>query len=197
MLAHLHGGLLNASEIATGLGVSAPTVLRYLDLLEGTFMVRRLPPYWANVGKRLVKAPKVYLRDSGLLHTLLGLADREAVRSHPKLGASWEGWVIEQVISTFAATHGRTEAFFWRTHGGAEVALLLALRGRMVPFEVKLGSAPTVTRGLTECMKDLDLERGFVLHGGDASYPLSPRIRAVPATLLGDAKGFVRAVLPE
>jgi hypothetical protein len=93
MLAHLHGGLLNASELAAGLGVSAPTTLRYLDALEGTFMVRRLPPYWANVGKRLTKAPKVYLRDCGLMHALLGIADTNALRSHPKLGASFEGWV--------------------------------------------------------------------------------------------------------
>jgi uncharacterized protein len=195
MVAHLHGGILNSSEIASGLSVSAPTVVRYLDLLEGTFMVRRLPPYWANVGKRLVKAPKVYLRDSGLLHTLLGVADREALRAHPKLGASWEGWVIEQVLSTLVVANERPEAFFWRTHGGAEVDLLLTLRGRPVPFEVKLGTTPSVTRGLTECMKDLGIEHGFVLYGGDTSYPLSPNVQALPASLLADPKAFVRAVL--
>jgi hypothetical protein len=183
MLAHVHGGVLNATELATALGVSVPTVGRYLDLLEGTYMIRRLPPYWANIGKRLVKSPKVYLRDSGVLHTLLGIGGLDGLRSHPKHGASWEGWVIEQVLGTLRLAGERVQPYFWRTHGGAEVDLLLVIRDHIVPIEIKLGAEPRVTRGLTECLKDLRVPTAFVLHGGGASFPLARNVWALSTTL--------------
>jgi predicted AAA+ superfamily ATPase len=140
--------------------------------------------YWANVGKRLTKSPKVYLRDSGLLHTLLGLPTLDALRSHPKIGASWEGWVIGQIIGVLRLAGEAVQAYFWRTHGGAEVDLLLVLRDRLVPVEIKMGGEPAITRGLIECMKDLKVTRGFVMHGGPDSYPLGKNVWAVSAGLL-------------
>jgi len=184
MLAHLHGGLFNASELAAGLGVSPPAVGRYLDLLEGTFMIRRLPPYWANIGKRLIKAPKVYVRDAGVLHSLLGIRDWNGLRSHPKLGASWEGWVIEQIIGTLRAAGESVQPYFWRTHAGAEVDLLLEIRGRLIPIEIKLGHEPRLTRALVQCCTDLKLARAFVVHSGPSSFPLSAAVEALSASLL-------------
>jgi predicted AAA+ superfamily ATPase len=184
MLAHLHGGLLNASELAAGLGVSVPTVGRYLDVLEGTFMVRRLPPYWANIGKRLTKAPKVYLRDTGLLHALLGIEDLDTLRGHPKVGASWEGLLIEQIVGALALAGETVRPHFWRTHGGAEVDLLLEMRGRILPIEIKMSGEPRTTRGLLECMRDLGLRAGFVMHGGDDAYSLGKGVHALPASLV-------------
>lgn len=195
MLAHLHGGLLNASELAAGLGVSVPTVGRYLDVLEGTFMVRRLPPYWANVGKRLTKAPKVYLRDSGLLHALLGIEDLDALRGHPKVGASWEGSLIEQIVGALALVGETVRPHFWRTHGGAEVDLLLEMRGRLVPIEIKMSGEPRATRGLLECMKDLRLRAAFVMHGGGDAYPLCKAVRALPASLVARPAALRDALL--
>lgn len=186
MLAHIHGGLLNASELAAGLGVSVPTVGRYIDVLEGTYMVRRLAPYWANVGKRLTKAPKIYLRDSGLLHALLGIESHHALRSHPKVGASWEGWVLEQVMATLGLAGERARPYFWRTHGGAEVDLLLEMRGRVIPIEIKLGGEARTGRGLIECVKDLGLKSGFVMHGGADSYPLGRGFWALSIELLAE-----------
>lgn len=195
LVAHLHSGIVNYSEVATALGVSAPTATAYIDLLEGAFLVRRLPPYFANLGKRLVKSPKIYLRDSGLLHALLGLGSMNALRSHPRIGASWEGWVIEQILGTLALAGEPVQAYFWRTHAGAEVDLLLELRGRLVPLEIKLGSTPRVERGLTECLKDLGVERAFVVHGGDAQYPLNERVVALPLRALEDPKSVVGVLL--
>jgi hypothetical protein len=195
MLAHLHGGLLNASELGAGLSVSAPTVARYLEALEGAFMVRRLPPYWANVGKRLTKAPRVYLRDTGLLHALLGIADLDALRGHPKVGSSWEGWAIEQLLGAMALAGEAVRPYFWRTHGGAEVDLILETRGRLVPIEVKLGAAPRASRGLVECMKDLKVSTGFILHGGKDSYPLGGSLWALSAELLAEPRALRDALL--
>lgn len=195
MLAHVHGGILNASEIAAGLGVSAPTVVRWLDVLDGAFLVRRLAPWWANVGKRLVKSSKVYLRDTGLLHALLGIVDAHALRSHPKVGASWEGWIIEQVVGALALAGERAEPYFWRTHGGAEVDLLLRLRGRLLPIEIKLGGEPRPSRGLLECLADLALPRGFVLHGGEHAYALGARVQALPASLVARPRELLTALV--
>lgn len=194
MLAHWHGCVLNVAELAASLSVSHPTASHYLDLLEGAFMIRRVPPYWANVGKRLVKAPKVYLRDTGVLHQLLSLPSNEAVRSHPKVGASFEGWVIEQVLSAVRLLGEHVEPFYWRTHGGAEVDLLLRLGQRTIPIEVKLGDSPRPGRGMIECMKDLALDRGIVMHGGADSYPLSPSIDALSCTLLARPKDLLKAL---
>jgi uncharacterized protein len=195
MLAHVHGGLLNASELAAGLSVSSPTIARYLDILEGTFMIRRLPPRWENIGKRLVKAPKVYLRDSGLLHALLGIAPGTDLRSHPKVGPSFEGWVIEQVLGALALAGESPRPYFWRTHSGAEVDLLIELRGRVLPIEIKMGGEPQVTRGFKECMMDLKSPRGFIIHGGAHAFPLSPSVRALPVSLLADPVSFRSALL--
>jgi hypothetical protein len=195
MLAHVHGGLLNAAQLASGLSISAQTVARYLDVLEGLFIVRRLQPYFANVGKRLTKSPKVYVRDSGLLHALLGLADLDALRRHPKLGASWEGFVLEQVVGSLALAGERTRSYFWRTHGGAEVDLLLELKGRLLPIEIKLSGAPVVERGLAECMKDLSLRAGFVIHGGASGFPLGRGVIALPATVLAEPERLREALL--
>lgn len=195
MLAHVHGGLLNAAELGSGLGISGQTVARHLDVLEGLFGVRRLAPYFANVGKRLTKAPKVYLRDSGLLHALLGVADLDALRNHPKVGASWEGFVVEQITGALGLLGERPRPFFWRTHGGAEVDLLLEMRGRLLPIEIKLSGSPAVGRGLLECMKDLSLDAGFVVHGGEAAFPLGRRVFALPASIVAWPERLREALL--
>lgn len=195
MLAHLHGGILNATELAAGLGMSVPTVGRYLDLLEGTFMVRRLPPFQANLGKRLVKAPRIYVRDTGILHSLLEVPGADALRAHPKVGASWEGWVIEQTLGALTLAGESARASFWRTHGGAETDLVLELRGRTVPVEIKLGGEPRVTRGLVECRKDLASPAGIVLHGGPASFPLGNGFWALSAELLAEPRRLRDALL--
>ena len=195
MLAHLHGGLVNESELAGGLGVTAPTVGRYIDVLEGLFAVRRLPPYFANVGKRLTKAPRVYLRDPGLLHALLGISDSDALRGHPKVGASWEGFVIEQVLGALGQVGVSPRPFFWRTHGGAEVDLILEIGTTLVPIEVKLSGSPSISRGFGECMKDLACPAGFVIHGGEDEFPLGRAVRALPARLLASPERLREALL--
>jgi predicted AAA+ superfamily ATPase len=184
MIAHHHGGVVNESELAAGLGVTAPTVGRYLDVLEGLFALRRLPPYFANVGKRLVKAPRIYLRDSGLLHALLAIGDLDELRGHPKVGASFEGFVVEQVLGALALAGVDARPYFWRTHAGAEVDLLLDVGRAIIPLEVKLSGTPSASRGLRECMKDLSCPVGFVLHGGEDSFPLGRGVRALPARLV-------------
>jgi uncharacterized protein len=180
MLAHHHGQQWNASTIAGSLGVSAPTVRHYLDLLEGTFMVRVLQPYFANISKRLVKSPKVYLRDSGILHALLNLPTRAALMGHPTLGASWEGWVIEQVIQQ-APTGTRT--FYYRTASGNEIDLVLELPGgQKRAIEIKYSATPKLGRGFVEALDDLGIERGYVITPIQSPYPISARARALPAT---------------
>jgi predicted AAA+ superfamily ATPase len=164
MIAGSQGGICNLSEIGGSLGVSHHTVASMIDALEGIYLVRRLRPYFANVGKRLVKAPRLYVRDTGLLHTLLGIEPRRtAILSHVKAGASFETFCIEQILALATAFDAGAEGFFWRTHAGAEVDLLLRLRGTIVPVEVKLGTGPPELRGLLACMNDLGLSRGFVV----------------------------------
>lgn len=195
MIAHISGGILNNSELAVSLGVSVPTIMRYIDVLEGMFMIRRLPPYFANIGKRLVKSPKIYVRDSGLMHALLGIRRWTELRSHPKVGASWEGWVIEQILDALRLAGVAHQAFYWRTHGGAEVDLLIEAEGRLNAIEIKMGDSPESSRGLTECMNDLGLERGFVVHGGRASYPLNDRVHAVSILEVEDPASFATRVI--
>ncbi len=176
MLAHYHGGIWNAAEAARSLGVAEPTARRYLDLLTGLFMVRQLRPWHENLKKRQVKSPKVYLRDSGLLHALLGLATEREVLSHPKAGASWEGFAIEQALRTV-----RPEAaYFWATHTGAELDLLLFVRGRRYGVEVKFQDAPRLTPSMRIALEDLGLRRIAVLYPGDRRYPLERRVDVVP-----------------
>jgi predicted AAA+ superfamily ATPase len=184
MLAHHHGQLWNASTLAGSLGLSAPSVRHYLDLLESTFMVRVLQPYSANLGKRLVKSPKVYLRDSGLLHALLNLPDYEALLGHPVLGASWEGWVIEQILSQ--APVG-SRPYFFRTASGNEVDLLLELPGgKLRAIEIKHSATPKLGKGFNEVLDALGLERGFVIAPVTQPFPATPRARVLPLSHLAE-----------
>jgi len=178
MLAHGQGALLNAARLAAGLGVSATTVTRYIDLLVDLMLVRRLRPWHANVGKRLVKAPKVYVRDSGLVHALLGLGDHNALAGHPVVGPSWEGFVIENVLAT--APDGTT-ASFYRTAAGAEIDLLLGLPGRpgLWAIEIKRASAARVDRGFHHALADLEVERSFAVYAGEERYPVAGGIEAI------------------
>jgi uncharacterized protein len=171
MLAHNQGGLLNAAQLARGLGVSGATVAHYLDLMVDLLLVRRLPPRLANVGKRLVRSPKVYVRDSGLVHALLGLAGKDAVLGHPVAGPSWEGMAIENLISIAG---DRAEASFYRTSGGAGVDLVLTWPGgNEWTIEIKRSLAPKLERGLRSALDDIEPERSFVVYPGSERYRLS------------------------
>ncbi|HET6202714.1 MAG TPA: ATP-binding protein [Planctomycetota bacterium] len=180
MLAHYHGQTWNASEFGRSFGVADTTVRRYLDLLTSTFVIRQLPAWSANVAKRQVKAPKVYLADSGLLHTLLGIEDARTLEAHPKVGASWEGFALEAVVKRLEAR--AEECFFWRTHAGAELDLFVVRGSRRLGFEMKYTDAPAVTPSMRSALEDLKLDRLDVLHAGAETYPLAPRIRAVAAS---------------
>jgi len=182
ILAHYHGQTWNAADPARTLGVSESTVRRYLDLLTDAFMVRQLQPWHANLRKRQVKAPKVYVRDSGLLHQLLGIDTAKALMSHPKLGASWEGFAIEQAL--VAEPHD--EAFFWATHQGAEIDLLLRRGGRLLGVECKRTDAPRVTPSIKIALADLELDRVAVVYPGERRYPLADRVEAVPVGELAE-----------
>jgi predicted AAA+ superfamily ATPase len=195
MLAHVNGGVWNASQLAASLGVSYHTVNRYVDILEQTFLVRKLPPYFANVGKRLVKSPKVYFRDTGLLHYFLGILTPKGLDTHPTRGASWEAFLIDQLVSAFSRSLPGSQAFFWRTAQGDEVDLLVEGGGRRIPFEIKLHSAPRAedARGLLRCMSDLGLRRGYVVYPGRAPYSLGHGVTALPAEpLLAHPERVVR-----
>ncbi len=176
MLAHYHGGVWNAAEPARSLGVSQPTVRRYLDLLAGLFMVRQLQPWHENLKKRQVKSPKVYIRDSGLLHELLGMRNERDLLSHPKCGASWEGYAIEQVLRAA----GPDQAFFWATHQGAELDLLLFRNGKRYGVEVKRQDAPGLTPSMRIASEDLGLDHLTILYPGDQTYDLAKGVTAVP-----------------
>lgn len=176
MLAHYHGQTWNATELARSMGLSDKTVRSYLDILAGTFMVRQLQPWYENLGKRQVKAPKVYLRDSGLLHRLLDVPDRHSLLAHPHVGASWEGFAIEQVIRAVAPS----EAFFWATHSGAELDLLFLQRGRRYAVEVKFNEVPTVTKSMRVALADLRLEHLWVVYPGQHAYPVDIQITVWP-----------------
>ena len=178
MLGHRQGGLLNASELARSLDVSVPAVKRYVDLLSDLMLVRRLPPWFANLGKRLVKTPKVYIRDSGILHSLLGLGTLDHVLSHPVAGASWEGFVIENLI---AAAPSGTDAWFYRTRAGAEIDLLLHLPDRRLwAVEVKRSTAPRAGKGFEIAASDIGADERFVVYPGREPFPLSASTIAVP-----------------
>ena len=185
MLAHYHGQVWNASEFARAFGTSEASVRRYLDLLVETFLVRRLLPWAENLGKRQVKSPKVYLADSGILHSLLGLDRWHDLERHPKIGASWEGFGVAQVIERLGARPN--ECFFWATHGGAELDLLV-LRGRLrLGFEFKRTTTPAVTRSMRVALEDLALTSLDVVHAAEHTFPLDRRIRALSlARLLRD-----------
>ncbi len=180
MLAHWHGQVWNAAEPARSLGVGESTVRRYLDGLTQAYFVRQLQPWFANLAKRQVKAPKIYLRDSGLLHELLGVADPTALRLHPKSGASWEGFALDQVLRVAQPD----EAFFWATHAGAELDLLMFKDGRRVGVEFKRSDAPVLTPSMRIALTDLQLDALHVVYPGERRYPLAERVEAVPLSAL-------------
>lgn len=182
MLTHVHGSLLNVSDLARSLAVSSHTVSGDLDVLEGAFMIRRLAPYFANVQKRLTKSPKLYVRDTGLLHHLAGLRQPRELVSWPRRGSSFEGLVIEELIALAQSRLARPEFFFWRTQAGAEVDLLIVEGRRILPVEVKLGSSvdPRGLAGLRQCMSDLGLRRGWVVTSGREARRLAAGIELVP-----------------
>lgn len=180
MLAHYHGQPWNAADPARSLGVNESTVRRYLDWLTQAYLVRQLQPWFANLGKRQVKAPKIYLRDSGLLHELLGIADPAALARHPKCGASWEGFALDQVLRIARPD----EAYFWATHAGAEIDLLMFKDGRRVGVEFKRSDAPLLTPSMRTALDDLSLDALYVVYPGDRRYALAPRVQAVPLAAL-------------
>lgn len=184
MVAHYHGQTLNSSEIGASLGVAHTTVRRYLDILSGAFVVRQLPPWFENLGKRVVRAPKIYVRDSGLLHSLLSIASWDALESHPKLGASWEGFALEQVLRWADSR----QAYFWATHGGAELDLLLHSRGKRWGFEFKCQDAPTMTRSIGSAIQDLDLTRVWIVYPGDQRYPVHEKVECIGLSAFPDVR---------
>jgi predicted AAA+ superfamily ATPase len=177
MIAHYHGQIWNGAEFARSLGTSEPTARRYLGVLVGVYMVRLLPPWYENLGKRQVKAPKVYVRDTGLLHSLLLVRNRDALLGHPKLGASWEGFVVEQLITMLDTR----DAYFWATQNGAELDLMINYDGRRYGFEVKFADAPGTTKSMHTAIADLGLEHLWVIYPGKDRYALTEKITAVPA----------------
>ena len=176
MVAHYHGQIWNAAELARALAVSESTTRRYLDLLTGVFMVRQLAPWHENLGKRQVKSPKIYIRDTGLLHTFLGVANVRDLEGHPKVGASWEGYAIEEVLKALAPE----EAYYWATHNGAELDLLLFIRGKRIGIECKRADAPTLTPSMRIALHDLKLDHLHVIYPGDRRYALADNVDVVP-----------------
>ena len=177
MMTFYHGNIFNASEIGRSLGLSGPTMRSYLDLLTGTFMVRQLQPWFENIIKRQVKAPKVYFRDSGILHSFLSIKEKEDIFHHPKLGASWEGFALESIIRAHKAP--QEECFFWAVHQQAELDLMLFLNGKRIGFEFKWADAPKLTKSIITACETLSLEKCFIIYPGNKSYPLAENVFSV------------------
>ncbi len=175
MHAHNHAQIFNASELGRSLAESYMTVKRHTDILEGSFLLRQLPPWHENISKRQVKSPKIYIRDSGLLHALLQIHDRDTLPGHPKIGASWEGFALEQVLRLT----GDDNAYFWATHSGAELDLFLQYEGRRLGVEFKFSETPKVSRSMREALMTLNLEHLYVVYPGSASYPLDEKLTAL------------------
>jgi uncharacterized protein len=182
MVAHYHAQTWNGAEIARAFGVGESSVRRYLDLLTGALVLRQLLPWHANLSKRQVRSPKVFVEDSGLLHTLLGIESGEDLAGHPKVGASWEGFLVKEIIERLNARP--EECFFWAAHTGAELDLLVVAGRRRLGFEVKRTSAPRLTPSMRTVMTDLALDRLDLVHAGEATFPLAPNVRAVAARAL-------------
>ena len=176
MVAHYHGQTWNGAELARALAVNESTVRRYLDLMTGVLMLRQLPPWFENIGKRQVKAAKVYVRDSGLLHALLGIGTRRDLEHHPKVGASWEGYAVEEILKVWRPD----EAYYWATHQGAELDLLMFVNGRRIGVECKRKDAPTLSPSMRIALSDLKLDALFVVYPGELRYTLAPRVEVVP-----------------
>jgi uncharacterized protein len=181
MLAHYHGQVWNASEIARSMGVSDKTVRSYLDILTGTFMIRQLQPWYENIGKRQVKSPKIYFRDTGLLHSLLGLPDRFSLLGHPKVGASWEGFALEQVLQALRQQSGTApEAYFWATHNDAELDLFFHYGGRRYGIEAKFSEAPKATPSMRIALDNLQLDHLWIIYPGQHKFPVQEKITVLP-----------------
>jgi predicted AAA+ superfamily ATPase len=174
MLCHAHGQIFNASEIGRSLGISDHTARKYFDILTGTFMMRSLSPWFENINKRQVKSPKVYFRDSGIFHTLLGTPSQEAIESHPKLGASWEGFALEEIIRKYRVR--AEDCYFWATQSGAELDLLILKEGKRLGFEIKYSDAPKITSSMKIAMKDLHLDHLTIVYPGDKLYDFDSKI---------------------
>lgn len=187
MLAHYHAQVWNGAELARAFGVAATTVRRYLDLLSGALVIQILAPWHENIAKRQVRSPKVLVADSGLLHTLLGIATRDDLERHPKIGASWEGFAIREIIARLGAEP--SECYFWRTHTGAELDLLVVRGGRRLGFEVKRTSSPSVTASMRSARDSLRLDRVTVVHAGAESFPIAEGFDAVALVRLGEKLG--------
>ncbi len=188
MLSHYHGQILNYAELGRSFGVSDMTVRKYCDILEGTFMVRILQPWSINIGKRLVKRPKLYLRDSGLFHALLSIETPEQLLASPRLGASWEGFALDCVCRTLDKEDG--ELYFWHTHAGAEVDLFWQAGGRSWGVEFKYEDAPRLTRSMKATLEDLALERLWVVYPGKTAYRLSEKVHVIPLADIGDVWNY-------
>jgi predicted AAA+ superfamily ATPase len=189
MIAHFHGQLWNAAEFARSLGAGEATARRYLDILAGAYMVRVLPPWFENLSKRQVKAPKVYIRDCGLLHALLELRNLTDLQAHPKLGASWEGFALEQILAVL----GAPSCYFWATHGGAELDLLVTVGGRRFGFELKVGEAPGPTRSMRVALQDLALAHLWIVYPGEQAYELDERLSVLPLRKIPELPGLLNA----
>jgi len=188
MLSHYHGHILNYAELGRSFGVSDMTVRKYCDILEGTFMVRILQPWYVNIGKRLVKRPKLYLRDSGLFHALLSIETTEQLHASPRLGASWEGFALDGVCRTLGKEDG--DLYFWNTHAGAKLDLFWRARGQNWGVEFKYEDAPRLTRSIKTAVEDLELERLWVVYPGKAAYPLTEKIRVIPLADVRDTWNY-------
>ncbi len=182
MLAHANGTIWNASQIASSLGLNYQTINRYTDILEQTFLIRKLQPYYINIKKRMVKSPKILLRDTGLLHYFLGIQNKEGLDVQPSRGASWESFIVEQLISLYTLYVPGSRFWYWRTQAGAEVDLLIEKTGTIIPIEIKLHSSPSkdMTRGLVSCMNDLKIQKGYIVYPGNNEYSLGKGITVLP-----------------
>jgi len=195
MLAHFNGNIWNASKLAASMGTSYHTVNHYIDILEQTFLIRKLSPYFANIGKRLVKSPKVYFRDTGLLHYFLNIHSESTLSTHHARGTSWEAFIIEELITAFSLYVPGSQACYWRTATGVEVDLMIIQDSRLIPFEVKLHTSPDqeATKSLVSCMSDLDIEKAYLIYPGDEDYSLGNNITALGAgKLLANPKRLRR-----
>ncbi|MBT3676080.1 MAG: ATP-binding protein [Candidatus Marinimicrobia bacterium] len=184
MVAHYHGKIWNASDFSRAMGVKEDTARKYLDILTGAFIIRQLQPWYVNIGKRVVKSPKIYVRDTGLLHAFLGLESIQDVTHHPQLGFSWEGFVIEQIL---ALTHKENEAYFYKTHAGAELDLLIKHKGRNFGFEIKYQDAPSLSKSMIQVFHDLNLEKLWVIYPGKERYTLKENIEVLPFKMIQHA----------
>lgn len=177
MIAHYHGNILNIEELSRSLGINSRTVRHYLDILTSTFMLRQLQPWWENIGKRQVKSPKIYLRDSGLLHYLLSIEEKSQLQRHPKMGASWEGFALEEIIRCHR--FDSENCYFWATHQQAELDLLVFHQGKRLGFEFKFADAPKLTRSMQIAIQDLQLDSLTVIYPGEREYWLAEKVRVV------------------